>query len=297
MAIILWCLAIFVTLNGSRNVDWDTVRWTGFRPDRAIYQGAPWALVTSAFVHIELLHFVFNMIWLWILGGAFERRFGSVRFGAFVLCAAFVSSGAELLLGHSGIGFSGVGYALFGFAWILRPKVPEFMAVVSSQTVMIFLGWGLLCVVGTYAGFMAPVANLAHAGGLAFGVGLGLAVGRASDRILGLVGVIALSVVSVLPIVYNPNSEDWVAIHAERLHRRGAYDEAIGWYERYLQIGSDTEWGLINLAGACYGKGDSSKLKETIDRLATLDPGKAEVLAVRYGIAERSFGSDEGEQP
>jgi GlpG protein len=67
-------------------------RW-GYVSEERIYEGAHWGLLTNAVVHIQPLHLIFNLYWLWILGGAFERTFGPVRMLLFVICSAVVSSG------------------------------------------------------------------------------------------------------------------------------------------------------------------------------------------------------------
>ena len=87
-----------------------------------IFQGRWIALITSAFVHLEIMHIFFNMYWLYFLGPVVEKEFGSVNFLAFIIGTAFVSSGWQMMGGTTGIGFSGVGYAMIGFGWDRSPK-------------------------------------------------------------------------------------------------------------------------------------------------------------------------------
>src|SRR5687768_9461977 len=116
------CIIAFLGLNFQvADTSWASLSRWGYLPDRAIWEGAPWALVTSVFVHLEIWHIGFNVYWLWILGSCLERNIGSLRWLLFFIAAAWVSSAAELLFtGNSGIGMSGVGYALFGFGWVAR---------------------------------------------------------------------------------------------------------------------------------------------------------------------------------
>ena len=60
------CVLVFIGVNtqGPSSVA-VLARW-GSIPERAIYGGAYWGLVTSAFVHVEPIHLLFNMYWLWI---------------------------------------------------------------------------------------------------------------------------------------------------------------------------------------------------------------------------------------
>ena len=40
----------------------------------------PWSFLTYMFVHKELLHFAFNMLWLYWLGALLENRIGTRKF-------------------------------------------------------------------------------------------------------------------------------------------------------------------------------------------------------------------------
>src|SRR4051794_14843228 len=55
----------------------------GYALPLQIWSGAYWALVTSAFTHVEFFHFLFNLYWFWLLGSAFELEFGPERWLAF----------------------------------------------------------------------------------------------------------------------------------------------------------------------------------------------------------------------
>ena len=67
----------------------------------AVYQGQVWRLLTYAFLHFDIWHILFNMLFLWWFGSDMEDLLGPREFLAFYLVAA--------LLG--GIGFMLVGLA------------------------------------------------------------------------------------------------------------------------------------------------------------------------------------------
>jgi GlpG protein len=160
---------VFLALGLGGDVSWEVGERWGYFPDNVIWEGKPWALITSVFVHLEIWHIAFNVYWLWLLGTCFEETVGSLRWLLFFLGAAWVSASAELLFGGgAGIGMSGVGYALFGFGWVARQKMPRVAEIINDQTAQIFLVWLLLCVALTQFGVM-QIANWAHAFGLAFG--------------------------------------------------------------------------------------------------------------------------------
>ena len=55
------------------------------------FGGEYWRLLTSLFLHYGLLHLVFNLYALWIIGPGLERAIGSVRFGLCYLLAGLGS--------------------------------------------------------------------------------------------------------------------------------------------------------------------------------------------------------------
>ena len=103
-------VAIWLGLNAEDDLEsWEVVAQYGFLPADAVFNGAWWGLVTSAFVHIEIWHLAFNMFWLWSLGSRLERAIGSWPFLGFCLMSAFVSSSLQLAVSDAtGIGASGV---------------------------------------------------------------------------------------------------------------------------------------------------------------------------------------------
>ncbi len=144
-----------------------------------ILSGQIWRLFTPMFIHYGLPHLVFNMLALYWFGGLIELRKGSWVLLALVLTAGPVSFFAQYAwdvqqygLERAGLpgGMSGVIYALFGFCWMRGEYDPESGLRVSSNTVIWMLLWLALCTSGAFG----AIANAAHIGGLAFGVGVGL---------------------------------------------------------------------------------------------------------------------------
>ena len=71
-----------------------------------VRRGQVWRLVTPILVHMGALHLLFNMFWLFDLGGQIERVRGSLHMAVLVLVAAVVSNFAEYL--WSGIWIGGM---------------------------------------------------------------------------------------------------------------------------------------------------------------------------------------------
>ena len=89
---------------------------------------------------------------------------------AFVLLAGIASNmGQYLAVSPNFGGMSGVVYALFGYAWMKGRFDPGDGMGVPQTTVVIMMGWFLLC----FTPYFPNIANEAHAIGLGTGVGWG----------------------------------------------------------------------------------------------------------------------------
>ena len=64
---------------------------------------------------------------------------------------------------------SGVVYGLLGYIWIQGLRNLGFGYVLHKQTVIMMLGWFILC----WTGILGPIANWAHTAGLAIGIAWG----------------------------------------------------------------------------------------------------------------------------
>lgn len=137
-----------------------------------VRQGQVWRLVTPIFVHIGVLHFVFNMFWLWDLGRIIEGRKGPLVMAMLVLAAAVVPNLLQYAwAGPDFGGMSGVLYALFGYIWMKGRFQPHEQVRIGQSAVTILLLWLVLCMTG----WVGPVANAAHLAGLVVGTVAGYA--------------------------------------------------------------------------------------------------------------------------
>jgi rhomboid protease GluP len=139
-----------------------------------ILEGEFWRLFTSMFLHIGLMHLIFNAYALFIFGLEMERLYGPDRFiviyilsGLFGSLASFASRGPNVLsAGASGAIFGIIGMNLAYF-YLHRENFGQF----GRQRVM-----NTLVIIGLnlFFGFTIPgIDNLAHVGGLITGLALG----------------------------------------------------------------------------------------------------------------------------
>lgn len=159
-------------------------------PLAEVRAGEVWRLITPIFLHFGLLHLIFNMLMLLALGGRVEGAQGPGRLLALVLLFGVLSNlgeyffdwsfgrGLRYEIGVNFGGMSGVLYGLFGYLWMCGRSDPEGPLHLPPDTVVILLGWFVLCLFGAFDTETTRIANVAHAVGLVAGVGVGLVIAR-----------------------------------------------------------------------------------------------------------------------
>jgi rhomboid protease GluP len=156
---------VLAALGAAGSVPWQLGHW--------------WTLLTAIYLHGDVLHILFNVLWIRQLGPAVEELYGPARF--FVVftvsgVAGFVVSnfvGVPLTVGASGSIFGLLG-AMVAFG---RRRGGVFGAMMLRQ----YGQWALLLfVLGFFMG--GVVNNFAHAGGFAGGLGAGLVLSLAERR-------------------------------------------------------------------------------------------------------------------
>ena len=159
----------------------DTIEWNKGLPE--IRRGQLWRLVTPVFVHVGILHIVFNMLWLKDLGAMVERRQGWLVLLAIVCAIGVVSNLAQYKsTGPNFGGMSGVVYGLLGYIWLRGRLDPTSGYFLDPRTATWMGIWLVLCMTG----MMGPIGNAAHLVGLLAGMAWGfLASGRLRRMLRG----------------------------------------------------------------------------------------------------------------
>ncbi|MET9952322.1 rhomboid family intramembrane serine protease [Streptomyces sp. NPDC006339] len=127
-----------------------------------VADGEWYRLITSAFLHQEVAHFVFNMLGLWLIGGIVEPELGRVRYAALCLLSGLSGSALVYLLdapNQASLGASGIVYGLIG-SWVVLARRRRY----DMRPVMLFVAISL---VFTFA--RPGVSWEAHIGGLVAG--------------------------------------------------------------------------------------------------------------------------------
>ena len=152
---------------------------------------APWwlTLLTAMFLHGDLLHIGFNMLFLWIFGNNIEDRLGRGRFLLFYLLAGLTATYAQAAIDPDSviptIGASGAIAGVLGAYALLYPRarvlslvIIIFFVTLVEVPAMLLLGiWLLLQFLPAVGQLATPevagqggVAYLAHIGGFVFGL-------------------------------------------------------------------------------------------------------------------------------
>ncbi|GGA68401.1 rhomboid family intramembrane serine protease [Ornithinibacillus halotolerans] len=137
----------------------------GAKYNPLIIDGEWWRIVTSMFLHIGLLHFASNMLFLYFFGSLAERIYGSVRFLIIYMLAGVGGGVASFaLVTNLSAGASGALYGLFGaflYFGIFHKRI--FFQTIGTN-ILFLLGINIIL------GFSMPQLDVtAHFGGLIAG--------------------------------------------------------------------------------------------------------------------------------
>ncbi|MCB1112427.1 MAG: rhomboid family intramembrane serine protease [Chlamydiales bacterium] len=145
-----------------------------------IGKGELWRLITPCFLHADIFHILFNMLWLVVLGRQIEPRLGVIRYIILIVLSGIISNTAQYLMsGSNFIGFSGVVCAMIAFIWT-RQKVAPWEGYQLQAMTRIFIALFILAIFGLQILFFvldilniatvsAGIANTAHIVGAVIG--------------------------------------------------------------------------------------------------------------------------------
>ncbi len=151
------------------------VFYTGMKVNEQIEAGQWWRLLSSQFVHLDIMHILMNAYGLYLLGPMLERFYGARRlFVLYVLSGTVASLASYYFNDVPSGGASGAIYGLVGGLLVFGAKYRRILPQrVTRALTTGFLPW---VVFGLSIGFIGsiPMDNAAHLGGLFSGAVLAL---------------------------------------------------------------------------------------------------------------------------
>ena len=177
----IWLVDEGVVIRGA-NAE-QLVFFSGMKVNGAIEEGQWWRLWSSQYVHLNVMHLMFNGYGIYVLGQFLERAIGARRLLVLYTISGTMGSLASYYLNTSPSGgASGALYGLVGativFGWKYRQDLPEGMSRALTRGLMPWVVFGI------GIGFLesVPMDNAAHIGGLISGALVGLMMGSALEE-------------------------------------------------------------------------------------------------------------------
>ncbi|MBQ9024344.1 MAG: rhomboid family intramembrane serine protease [Bacilli bacterium] len=162
--------------------------------------GEYYRLLTSAFLHIGIIHLVLNMYSLFIIGTHIEFFYGKLKYIFIYLYSAIIGSLFTVILSTTNTVAAGASGAIFGllgamlyFGYHYRGYIGN---AIISQVVPIVL-------LNLFFGFITPgIGNAAHIGGLIGGYIVSMAVGFDNDNKTSKIHGTIISIILLLFLIY-----------------------------------------------------------------------------------------------
>jgi membrane associated rhomboid family serine protease len=138
----------------------------------------PWRMLTSNYVHIGLIHILFNMWCLWNLGQLAERVLGRLNYVVLYTFCGLAGSLASLWWHPLSVG-AGASGAIFGLAgaaiavfYLGHLPIAKEALSGTMRSLLTFVGYNL------FFGLTPGIDNSAHIGGLVAGLAMGAALSK-----------------------------------------------------------------------------------------------------------------------
>lgn len=164
-----------------------------------LLKGRVWTLVTSLFIHGDIVHLVGNMLFLYIFGNTIEEEMGAAKTIGVFFIGGIITFPLSLLFYDATTPLIGASAAIFTLAAIvmlIKPlKLSIFLFLPQGLVAILYFVYNALAV---YSGTEGNVAYIAHVIGFAIGVPFGLAWSK--DWLKNLLISVALLIVYIVVV-------------------------------------------------------------------------------------------------
>ena len=151
----------------------------------AVAGGEWWRIVTSAFLHLGLLHLAFNMYALYLFGPIIEQMYGHLEYlVAYLLCA--IGGSVLTILAAPNVPAAGASGAIFGLLGMAFITSRRHHLVIGRQARAMLSQAGTLLVLNLVFTFsVRGISWTGHVGGLAVGIVIGALLAPTQVATLG----------------------------------------------------------------------------------------------------------------
>ena len=155
-----------------------TFNYLALNPD--LLASRPWTIITHMFVHADMAHLFFNMLFLFFFGMELERKVGESKFLQIFIISGIVGAIGQMAVLPAGymVGASGALFGVMGCLAVIAPEIRVYLFFVIPLSIRAAVV--LFAVIDfTMMGSATNIAHMAHITGLLAGLAYG---GLLKDR-------------------------------------------------------------------------------------------------------------------
>ena len=162
--------------------------------------GDYYRLITSAFLHIGIIHLLLNMYSLYIIGTQIEYFYGKVKYIIIYLFSALMGSLFTVALSSSNTLAAGASGAIFGLLGALLYFGYHYRGYIGNAIIRQVIP---IVILNLYIGFVTPgIGNYAHIGGLVGGYIIAMGLGFDKEDKVSRINGIVISILLTIFMIY-----------------------------------------------------------------------------------------------
>ena len=190
---------MYIYGNGSEDIE--TLKNFGANYIPLVKSGEYIRLITSAFVHIGIIHLLSNMYALYVIGRQVEQLYGRIKYILIYFISAIMGSLFTVVFSSSNTVAAGASGAIFGLLGALLYFGYSYRGYIGNSIINQVLPAILLNLV---IGFSSPnIGNSAHIGGLIGGYLISMALGIDTEKDnKSKINGIVLTIILILFMIY-----------------------------------------------------------------------------------------------
>ena len=182
------------------------LEYVAFSGDNLL-NGRVWTLVTSLFLHADILHLAGNMLFLYIFGNTIEEEMGATKTLGVFFIGGILSFLLSLLFYDWSTPLIGASAAIFTLSAIVVLTKPLKLSIIILPQGLIAILYFVYNALAVYAGAEGNVAYIAHIIGFAIGIPFGLAWSKnwLKNLLISIALLIAYFIVVsiIIPVILN----------------------------------------------------------------------------------------------